>query len=73
MLEPNQSLKFNGSPVYSDWGWNDVDNLIIESTTFSTWDRVRRSIRVPIEDVTLFQLQLPTMRLIYGDLENVRT
>ena len=71
MLEPDQSLKFNGSPVDSDY-WDDPNDLIYNSTSYSCWIEVHNSIRGPIRDVTLSQLQFPTMRLIYEDLKNVR-
>ena len=73
MLEPSQSLKVSGSPVNSDWDWTDVDRLIYNSTTYSTWWKVEFSIFVPIRDITSSQLRVPTIDSIYEDLKNVRT
>ena len=71
MLEPNQSLRTLRSPVNNNW--NYVYDLIDDSTTDSTWWDVYDLISLPIEDVTRFQLQLPTMRSIKKNLKNVRT
>ena len=73
MLEPNQSLKVGGSLVNPDWNWNDVDDLIDKSTANSIRWEVCDSIRIPICDVILSQLQFPTIESVNRNLKNVRT
>ena len=72
MLEPNQSLKVGRSPVNND-DWNYVDELINHSTTDSPWYGVRNLSYIPIDEVTLFQLKIPTKISIKKNLKNVRT
>ena len=71
MLEPDQSLKVEGSPVYPNWSWNYVYDLIMNSTTFSTRCEVHNSIRIPIRDVSYFQLRFRTKISVKKDLRNI--
>ena len=71
MLEPDQSLKTRRSPVYPNWGWNDVDDLIDDSTTDSPWWGVENSICFSIRDVTRSQLKIPTMNSARRNLKQV--